>query len=113
MGSDLECRIGSRVAADAAFAEADDVTRSLPVWHADASISYGRALVRSGDVADGIRVGLDAARSLGPSLRTTMRVVGLGVRDLLDSVPPDYRTEETEELATYAAVGPAPWETIR
>lgn len=109
----LECRIGSRAAADAAFAEAADVTRSLPVWHADASISYGRALVRSGDVADGIRLGLEAARSLGPSLRTTMRVVGLGIRDLLDAVLATYRTSDTEELATYAASGPAPWETIR
>jgi hypothetical protein len=109
----LECRIGSREAADSAFAQAADVTRSLPVWHADASISYGRALVRSGDVADGLRVGLDAAQSLGPSLRTTMRVVGLGVRDLLDAVPVGHSSDDAEELATYAADGPAPWETIK
>lgn len=82
----LECRIGSRAAADAAFAEAADVTWSLPVWHADASMSYGRILVCSDDVAGGIRLGLEAAaRSLGPSLRTTMHVVGLGIFDLLDA----------------------------
>ncbi|MGH3865734.1 MAG: hypothetical protein ACRDQ4_06255 [Pseudonocardiaceae bacterium] len=42
----LECHVGSRRDADRAFAEADPLLRALPMWHADAKLDYGRALVK-------------------------------------------------------------------
>jgi len=104
----LECRVGSRRDADRAFAEADPALRSVPMWHADAKACYGRALVKDGDVADGVNLVLDAAKGLGQDVR----VVGVGVRDLLSVVPKGYRSDQLDELKTYAAVGPMPWETI-
>ncbi|MGH3797891.1 MAG: helix-turn-helix domain-containing protein [Pseudonocardiaceae bacterium] len=104
----LECRIGSRRDADRAFAEADPVLRPAPVWHADAKVYYGRALVKDGDIADGVRLALDAAKGFGQDVRT----IGVGVRDLLSVMPTGYRSDQFDELKIYAAVGPMPWETI-
>ncbi len=104
----LECRVGSRRDADRAFAQADPVLRPVPVWHADATVYYGRALVKDGDVADGVSLALDAAKSFGQDVR----VVGVGVRDLLSVIPQGYRSDQFDELKIYATVGPTPWETI-
>ncbi len=104
----LECRVGSRRDADRAFAEADPVLRPVPLWHADAKVYYGRALVKDGDVEDGVSLVLDAAKGLCQDVR----VVGVGVRDLLSVVPKGYHSDQLDELKIYAAVGPTPWETI-
>lgn len=104
----LEGRIGSRADADRAWAEALPVLGEIPVWHADASMYYAIALVRSGDVADGVALALDAARSMGREVR----VLAVGIRDVLDVVPAGYRSADLDELATYAARGPVPWETL-
>lgn len=104
----LECRVGSRRDADRAFAEAEPVLRPVPVWHADAKVYYGRALVKDGDVGDGVSLALDAAKCFGQEVRT----VGVAVRDLLSVMPKDRRSDQVDELENYAAVGPTPWETI-
>jgi hypothetical protein len=104
----LECRVGSRRDADRAFAEADPLLRALPVWHAGAKLDYGRALVKDGDVAAGVGLALEAAKAFGHDVRT----VGVDVRDLLLVIPKGYHSDQLDELKIYAAVGPAPWETI-
>ena len=104
----LECRVGSRQDADRAFAEADPVLRPVPMLHAEAKIYYGRALVKDGDVADGVGLALEAAKVFGQD----ERVVGVDVRDLLSVMPKGYHSDQLDELKIYAAVGPMPWETI-
>lgn len=104
----LECRVGSRRDADRAFAEADLVLRPVPVWHAEAKVYYGRALVKDGDVEDGIGLALEAAKRFGQDVRT----VGVAVRDVLSVMPKGYHSDQLEELKMYAAAGSTPWETI-
>jgi hypothetical protein len=104
----LECRIGPIRAATAAHDEAARALPSAPVWWADARVYYGRALVRSGDVAGGVGYALAAVKSLGQDVR----VVAVGVSDLLAAVPAGYRSDEVDELAGYAHAGPGPWETL-
>ncbi|MFI9640006.1 helix-turn-helix domain-containing protein [Micromonospora sp. NPDC051925] len=104
----LECRIGSMKEAERAFSEAEPVLRPVPVWLADARIYYGRARVSHGDTAGGVAFALDAIRRL----RHDVRVVGLGVSDLLTAVPAGYRSDELDELRTFAAAGSAPWENL-
>lgn len=104
----LECRAGSRRDADRAFSEADLVLRPVPVWHADAKACYSRALVKDGDIADGVSLVLDAAKGFGQDIR----IISLGVRDLLSVMPKGYRSDQLDELKMYAAAGPMPWETI-
>jgi transcriptional regulator with XRE-family HTH domain len=104
----LECRTGPWPAVQRVWADAEPLLRGLPVWHADAKIYYGLAMVRAGDVADGIRYALLAARTLPGDVR----IVGLGVADLLAVVPAGHRSDELDELRGYAAPGPHPWETL-
>lgn len=104
----VEGRIGPRKAADKAFAEADSALRAVPVWHADAKIYYAHALVRDGDVTEGISLALEAVNSLSHEVR----VLEVGVRDVLHVVPQGHRSDALDELSKYASVGPAPWETI-
>ncbi|MQA24744.1 MAG: helix-turn-helix domain-containing protein [Micromonosporaceae bacterium] len=104
----LECRIGGRQDADRAHEEAQTILRPLPVWLADARIYYVRALVTSGDIADGVEYGLAAVKAL-PS---DVRVVSLGVSDLISAVPAGYTSDDLDELRTYAAEGLGPWEML-
>jgi transcriptional regulator with XRE-family HTH domain len=101
----LEGRVGPRKAADKAWAEADSALRTVPVWHADAKVYYAISLVRSGDVADGVDLALSAGRAFGKGVR----VIGVGLQDVLAVVPSGYRSTELDELRTYAASGPVPW----
>lgn len=104
----LEGRIGTRADADRAWGDALPVLGRIPVWHADASMYYAIALIRSGDVADGVRLALTSAQSMGREVR----VLAVGIRDVLAVVPAGYRSDELAELTTYAARGPVPWETL-
>lgn len=104
----LEGRIGDRRSADRAIAEAEPVLRPIPVWWADARIYYARALVTSGDVSDGVSTALAASRGVARDVR----VVGMAVRDLLGAVPAGYQSDEVDELRSYAAPEPGPWETM-
>ena len=104
----LECRIGSRRDAERAFAEAEPILRPIPVWLADARIYYGRAMVANGDVSEGISFALAAIARLGHSVR----VLSLGVSDLLSVVPAAHRSDELDQLRTYAARGSLPWESL-
>jgi hypothetical protein len=104
----VECRLGSRRRADRAWAAADAGLREIPVWHAEAAVYYGLALVRSGDAADGITHALTAVQRLPARVHT----VGMAVLDLLQAVPAGYRSDELDELRRAAAPGPGPWETL-
>lgn len=104
----LESRIGPRRAADRAYAEAEQVLRPVPVWWADARVYYARALVTSGDIADGVALALSAARAAARDVNT----VAVAVRDLLGAVPAGYRSDDLDELRGYAAAEPGPWETM-
>jgi Helix-turn-helix domain len=104
----LESRLGSRQDADAAFATAEPELRPIPVWHADSRIYYGRAQVTAGDVRGGIAYALEAIKGLGPEVH----VLKVGVQDLLSVVPAQHRSDELDELRTYAATGPAPWDMV-
>lgn len=104
----LEGRTGTLSAARNAFEHAEPVLRSVPLWHAEAQVYYGRAMVRGGEVADGVAYALAAISALP----FASRVVRMGVSDLLNVVPADYRSSDVDALRSYAAAGPGPWEAI-
>ncbi|HEU5110592.1 MAG TPA: hypothetical protein VFT95_18790, partial [Micromonosporaceae bacterium] len=104
----LESRAGSRRDADRAWAEAEPILRPVPVWWLEARVYQGRALVYDGDVADGIVYALDACRQLPAGIRH----IGMAVSDLLSVVPAGYTSDDLDELRTFAAHEPGPWEMI-
>jgi hypothetical protein len=79
----------------------------VPYWLTDSRVYYGRAMVADGDVRGGVTYVLDAVRGCGYD---DVRVLGMGVRDVLSVVPPGHRGDDLDQLTTYVAVGPAPWE---
>lgn len=104
----LESRAGGRPDADRAWTEAEPILRQVPVWWREAQVYHGRAVVRDGDIADGVALALEAVKALP----TGIRHVGMAVSDLLSVVPAGYTSDELEELRTYAATEPGPWEMI-
>ncbi len=105
----LECRIGPPAAAERAYTAAVPLLAPVPLWAADAALYRGRSLARAGEPAAGVTLALDAIRSLpGP-----VRVLGVGVADLLAALPAGYRSAEVDALRAYAATGPMPWDMIR
>jgi hypothetical protein len=103
----LECRAGTMRDADAAFTAVERALSGVPYWLVDAQVYYGRAMVADGDVRGGVAYVLDAVRGCGYD---QVHVLGVGVRDVLSVVPAGHRSEELDELVTYAAAGPMPWE---
>ncbi|MFY1669988.1 helix-turn-helix domain-containing protein [Plantactinospora sp. WMMB334] len=101
----LEARIGEPAAADQTWQTAEPILRPVPVWWREAQVYYGLALVRRGDVADGIGYGLAAAQALP----TPVRTVGIAVADLLRAVPTRYASTDLDELRRHAAPGGGPW----
>lgn len=65
------------------------------VWHHEAIVYQGLAMVRAGD-RDGVRVALNAVRDLG----VDVRMVGMGVQHLLDVV--QFEADEVSELREFA-----------
>jgi len=106
----LECRAGTPASAERAHTRAVPLLAATPLWLADAKIYYGRALVTGGDVAGGVRLGLDAVSSYSG---VNLRVHQVGVRDLLSVVPPGYASDELHALRAYASPQPGPWETLQ
>lgn len=104
----LHCRIGSLDVAQRAYEEAEAMLRPVPLWHADATVYMGRALVRAGAVEDGAKLALGAVRSLPFG----NRILGMGVRDVLAAVPAGYRGDTVVQLRMHACAGPAPWDTL-
>jgi hypothetical protein len=104
----LECRIGTLRDAERAYSEAEPLLHPIPLWIADATVYRARAHVRAGDVSQGLALALDAVKSLGPEVR----ILRLGVKDLISVVPVGHRSDELDELGNYAETGPAPWETL-
>lgn len=104
----LECRVGTRATAEIVHAEALSALKSVPVMLTDAKVYYGLALVRDGDIKSGVMYALQAVQSMPHSVR----VVGIGVADLLSKVPRKYKSDDLAELTTYAAAGARPWENL-
>lgn len=104
----LECRAGTIADAERAWPEAERLLAGVPLWRADAQIYMGRALVAAGNVAEGAALALDAVTGL-PS---PVRVLGVGVRDLLAAAGPDAGDDTLAVLRGYASTGPTPWETL-
>jgi transcriptional regulator with XRE-family HTH domain len=103
----LECRAGTVSDAERAYAAAERELQQVPLWHADASIYMGRALVKAGSVDEGAQLTLDAVQHLPFSTR----ILGIGVRDVL-SVAGGRRSDTLDMLRGYASTGPGPWETL-
>lgn len=106
----LECRAGRLEDALRAFAVAERDLAGVPVWLADATVYLGRAMVAAGDVAGGVAVTVGAMRQMPPY---SQRILGIGVRDVIDAAPAGVDPDMLAPLEAYAAAGPVPWETIR
>jgi transcriptional regulator with XRE-family HTH domain len=104
----LESRAGTRRDADRAWAEAEPILRPVPVWWLEARVYQGRALVYDGDVAEGVNYALEAVKQLPAGIRH----IGMAVSDLLSVVPTGFKSDELDELWTFAATEPGPWEML-
>lgn len=102
----LEGRLGSLGDAERAWRRAQVDLSGLPQWLAEAELYYAMALVRHGDVRGGIQTALSAAKSL----KYSVRVIRLGVDDVLTALPTGYRDDAVDELSTHGTTGPKPWE---
>lgn len=104
----LSGRIGTWNDAQRAWDEASRELAGVPLWLADARLYYALAVAREGDVPAGAQHALETMRTYPfPS-----GVLAMGVSDFLRVVPLSYRGAEIDELRTYAATAPGPWETI-
>lgn len=104
----LEGKLGSIMDSANAMEKADQSLLHLPQWHSEARLYYALCIVRHGHFEQGLRIALDAARSL----RYSVRVIQLGVDDVLMALPLDYRSDLAEELNRHGTTGPKPWELI-
>lgn len=104
----LECRAGTIADAERVWPDTERLLAAVPLWRADAQIYMGRALVAAGNIADGAALALDAVTGLP----APVRVLGIGVRDLLTAAGPGHRDPALHALRGYAATGPAPWDTV-
>lgn len=91
----MECMCGVAARAPKAFDAFEQELRANYVWWQEAKVYQGMAAVRQGD-RSGVRLALDAVSHLGQQVR----VVGVGVSDLLKHV--SWRDDEVDELRTYA-----------
>lgn len=104
----LEGRLGTLRDARRASGDADMVLAGLPQWHAEARLYYALGLIRHGHLDEGLDVALRAARSL----RYSVRVIRLGVDDVLLALPPGHRSDQADELRGHGTTGPKPWELV-
>lgn len=104
----LECRAGTLDDAEAAYHEAHAALQDVPQWAADARIYYGRALVQHGRAEQGLSEALTAVNTAGGH---QLRVLRIGVRDVLSVLPAAHRSDAAHELRAYAADVRGPWET--
>lgn len=104
----VEGRCGTPASAGAAADEALAGLGPWPMWEAETHQYRARALVAGGDLVEGLRYALAAAKR-APHLA---RVIGVAVRDVIDQVPVGWSSPDLEELLPFASVGPTPWETI-
>lgn len=102
----LEGRLGSLSDAERAWNTAQQELAQLPQWLAEAKLYFAMGMIRHGDVTGGLDTALAAARSL----RYSVRVIRLGVDDVLTVLPVGYRDDRVAELATHGTTGPKPWE---
>lgn len=105
----LVCRVGPLRDAEPTHRASAPLFANVPYWSTDMNIYWGRALVRSGEVEEGVQTALTAMQH-GPS---SIRVHAVAVRDLLDLVPAGYHSDALDELKTYSSPEPGPWETLR
>jgi transcriptional regulator with XRE-family HTH domain len=107
----LYCRIGTPRQAERAYAAAAPVLAAAPLWAADAAVYRGLSLVAAGDVDGGVGVALAELRRYPADV--SVRVLGIGVKDLLRVVPDGYASSELDELRSYASTERGPWEAMR
>jgi hypothetical protein len=105
----VESKLGTFDQAQRAFDAAVPVLRTAPLWLADARTYYARAIIGDGAVAEGISYALASVKSIG---RQEVQTLAIGVADCLTAVPSGYSSDDLDELRTYAAVGPMPWDTL-
>lgn len=103
----LQCRTGTLTNAQRAYAHADTLLAKVPLWHADATIYMGRAMIAAGDLTGGAALVLQAIKSMSYSVR----ILGIGVRDALTAAGGRHH-RDLDALRGYASTGPAPWDTI-
>lgn len=101
-------RIGTWQDAQRAWEVASRELASVPLWLADARLYYALAMARSGDLDGGVHTALATMRAYPAQVG----VLSMGVSDMLRVVPWSHRTDEVQELRTYAATAPGPWETL-
>lgn len=104
----VESRLGARSDADRAWIEVEHTLKPTPVWYAESKIYRGLAQIRHGDIAAGLSTGLSAVKAIPAS-----QPLGVAVADLLAHVPNEHTSDDRDELATYAAAGIMPWDTIQ
>lgn len=109
VGAWVEGRVGTFVTAQQACEEARGHLDNLPMWVAELDQFRARAMVAAGDVTGGVRYALGAARAI----EHDVAVIAVAIRDVVDQVPGDVRTDELVELRRYASPNPGPWDTIR
>jgi len=100
----LEGRTGTPDDAERAYGEVEDILRTRPAWLREARIYHAHALVRAGQVRDGIDQALDASSDLPYT-----RHFALAVADVVAVIPPTYRGDNALALADHAPSGPKPW----
>lgn len=105
----LECRVGTLPRAEAACDRAEAALAMLPTWLIEARVYRARAMVTAGEVLGGLAYALRTVAGL----KHEVRVISVAVRDVVQSVPAGHRSCELDELRTYAATDPGPWETLR
>lgn len=105
----LESRVGDPRSARAAFDAADQELRPILPWHVEARVYLARNQARHGDPAGGVAEAL----RLVTGFRRDVRVLGIAVSDVLEALPPGYRTDDTDRLATFASPEPGPWVMLR
>lgn len=105
----VESRVGSLAEAERACAEAFELLRSRLMWIAEVHQYQARALVADRSVTDGIRYALEAASRVGHEVR----VISFAVRDVVDTVPAGWESDDLEALRKYASGEPGPWVTLR
>ena len=104
----VECRCGTLATAQRAVDTALVGLGDWPMWEAEVHQYWARALVAAGDVAEGVRYGLDAARRV----QHDAQVIRIAARDVVDQVPAGWISAELEQLRGYASPDPGPWETL-
>ena len=104
----VEARTGTLKSTERVQAEAEKALAGTPLWRAESRIYHALAMARAGDVQGAAVHALEAIKAVPWSVHT----LAMAAADVLTAVPRDNRTDEVEELRSYASEVPGPWETL-